>query len=196
MRTSSPPERPVDLLDLVGRPFVARVGADHDPVRVQEVVDRGALLEELRAGDVGELRSVAADRAAGAGRAPCSSSPGRDRRRRGAGTAPPGPGTGRRRRNRSGGVSTQQNSSRAPSSTSAISVVNRRRSRLRSRSSSMPGSWIGTSPPARGRRPWPRRCPSRSRRGRARRSRRPSPGPPSPLRSRRWIAVRSSQLRQ
>ena len=68
VRTISPPSGAVDRLDLVGRPLVAGVGADHHPVGVQEVLHRRALLQELRARDVGEVGVVAADRPAGARR--------------------------------------------------------------------------------------------------------------------------------
>ncbi len=46
-------------------------------------------------------------------------------------------------------MSTQQNSRRAASSSSVISVVNVSRSRLRSTSSASPGSWIGSGAPER-----------------------------------------------
>ena len=45
----------------------AGIGADHHPVRFHEVLDRRALLQELRAGDVGEAGLLAHDRGAGPG---------------------------------------------------------------------------------------------------------------------------------
>ena len=69
-------ERRVQLDDRVAGPVA--VVADHDAVGLQEVRDRRALLEELRARDVAEallalLAEDALDRAAGADRAPSTS---------------------------------------------------------------------------------------------------------------------------
>jgi hypothetical protein len=61
-------ERLIDGGDRIGRPLVARVGAHHNPVRLQEVLDGGPLLEKLRARDVGQIGSVPLDGAARADR--------------------------------------------------------------------------------------------------------------------------------
>src|ERR1044072_4936259 len=61
-------QRLVERRDRVAGGLVARVGADHHPVGVHEVLDRRALLEELGAGDVGEAGEGAPDRLAGSRR--------------------------------------------------------------------------------------------------------------------------------
>ena len=60
-------ERLVGGGDRVGGRLRAGVGADDDPVGLEEVLDRGALLEELGAGDVDEVGLRAADRRTGPG---------------------------------------------------------------------------------------------------------------------------------
>ena len=125
-------ERPVERCDLVGGPLVAGVGADHHPVGVQEVLDRRALLEELRAGDVGEAGQRRGGSPGRCRRGRCSSSPARDRRRPGAARRRPGRARGRRRRSRSAACRRSRRAAARASSTSAISVVKVRRSALRS----------------------------------------------------------------
>ncbi len=61
-------QRLIERRDGVAGPLVTGIGADHHPVGMHEVLNRRALLEELRAGDVGEAGQVAVDRRAGAGR--------------------------------------------------------------------------------------------------------------------------------
>ena len=94
-------ERRVERGDGVARLLVAGVGADHDPVGIHEVGDRGALLEELGAGDVG-AGVVAPDRRPGPGRHRALHDQRRGRRRR-ARRRPRAPARGRRRRRRSAG---------------------------------------------------------------------------------------------
>ena len=68
VRTIGAAERLVERGDAVGEALGLLGRADDDPVGVHEVVDRGALLEELRVRDVAEVVAAAADRAAGADR--------------------------------------------------------------------------------------------------------------------------------
>ena len=67
-RRSVGAERRVQRLDAVGELLRALVGADHDAVRLHEVLDRRALLEELRVRDVARAGAAALDRAPGADR--------------------------------------------------------------------------------------------------------------------------------
>ena len=186
-------ERLVERRDRGSGLLVAGVGADHDPVGVHEVRDRGALLEELGAGDVGQPGQVAADRLAG---------PGRDRalhdqhvvavvgqlldHRR-------GPGRGRRRRSRSAACRRRRRAAARRSSSSDISVVKVIRSALRRSSSSRPGSWIVVSP-RESDSTFSAGCRGRSPGGPARRSRPRSPGPPSRPRSLHRLALLAHPL--
>ena len=117
-------ERLVGGGDRVGGPLVARLGADHDAVGLHEVLDRGALAQELGAGDVGDARArsrwivrpvptgtVLFITRARPSPSPISSTAGHHGAR------------GRRRRSGSAASATQTKISRAASSSSSISVV-------------------------------------------------------------------------
>ena len=97
-------ERRVELDHRVARPVA--VVADDDAVGVEEVLDRRALLEELRARDVAEallalLAEDALDVVAGAARARSTSSPARGGRRAASRPRPRARRRGRRRPSRS-----------------------------------------------------------------------------------------------
>ena len=94
-RRAGPRERPVELLHQGARPVVVRVDADDHAVGLHEVLDRGALLQELGVADHAErlrrfFRDRRRERASPCRQAPCScprrrctcSSRGRSRRRR------------------------------------------------------------------------------------------------------------------
>ena len=62
------PEHGIEVGDGIGSRLVFGLGPDDDPVGLEEVLDRGALLEELGAGHVGRRAQVALDRVAGSDR--------------------------------------------------------------------------------------------------------------------------------
>ena len=175
----------VELDDGVARP--AALVADDDPVGVQEVLDRRALLQELGAGDVGEpalalLAEDALQRGARCRRGPSTSSPARARASRGSRRRRRGRPTGRRRRSRSAGCRRRRTAAGRA----------RARRRCRSRSAGARGCAPAARPaPARrsaprrraGARPSRRRCRRTRPRCPARRSRRPSPARHSRSRS-------------
>ena len=134
-------ERRVEVDDRVAGPVA--VVADDDAVRVQEVLDRRALLEELGAGDVGEALALLGeqplDRRAGADRARSTSSPARGGRRRASPRRRRARRRGRRRPSRSAACRRRRTAGARARARRARSVEKCRRSRWRSTSSARPG---------------------------------------------------------
>ena len=141
-------ERRVERLDRVAGPVAAV--ADHDAVGLQEVLDRRALLEELRARHVAEALAPAPRRRARCSRrcrpARSTSSPARggrtpaSRRRRRARR------TGRRRPSRSAACRRRRTAAARARAPGARSVEKCSRSRCSAISSASPGSQIGIRP--------------------------------------------------